>query len=374
MDRSAPRLELVPYSPQLDAAIVDFNRRLAAGRAEGGFRLLAGTGPTPPAGGEGVSLERYLALEGGVVRGGVTLQLQPFSVDGEIYPVANLQLPLSEGIVDRRYAFMGSWLIKHVVHRHPRCFALGMGGEDRQLPRLLRAMGFAVWSVPFLFMVTNVSRAARELAAVGPPGRRRAASTLLRYSGAGLLASRTWRATSAWRTRGTRTVGAEPVREWGAWADDVWERSGGVFCAAAVRDRRTLPALFPADDPKFPAFRLCDGDETIGWVVVAVTRTVDSPHFGNLSVGTIVDALTVSGRERAAVGAAIRLLVGQDVDLVVTNQSHPVWRAACRGAGFVGGPSNYVLATSPRFLGRGIDLGSRGVHFTRGDGDGRVHL
>lgn len=374
MSRSAPRLELVPYSPELGAAIVDFNARLAAGRAEGGFRLLARPGAPPADGGGGVSLERYVALEGDVVRGGVTLQLQPFSIDGEICQVANLQLPLSEGIVDRRYAFMGSWLIKHVVHRHPRCFALGMGGEDRQLPQLLRAMGFAVWSVPFLFMVTNVSRAAGELAAVGPPGRRRAASRLLRYSGTGWLGSRTWRATSAWRTRETRAVGTEAVREWGTWADEVWERAGGLFRAAAVRDGRTLPALFPPDDPKFPAFRLYEGEETIGWVVVAVTRAVDSPHFGNLSVGTIVDALTVPGRERAAVGVATRVLADNDVDLVVTNQSHPVWRAAFRGAGFLAGPSNYVLATSPRFLGRGIDLASRGVHVTRGDGDGRVHL
>jgi hypothetical protein len=374
MDRKAPRLELVPYSPQLDDAIVDFNRRLVAGSAEGGFQLLVGPGPTPAPGGEGVSFERYVALEGDTVRGGVTLQIQPFSVDGEMCMVANLQLPLSEGIVDRRYAFVGSWLVKHVLHRYPRCFALGMGGEDRQLPQLLRAMGFAVWSVPFLFMVSNVSRAVRELTVVGPPRRRRAAATLVRFSGAGLLASKGWRATTAWRAREADAVGIEPVEQWGLWADQVWERARGSFRVSAVRDARTMPTLLSPDDGRFPAFRLHERGETLGWVAVVVNRMVDNPHFGNLSVGTIVDALTVPGRERATVGAATRLLVEQDVDLVVTNQSHPVWRAACRSAGFLGGPSNYVLATSPRFLGRGVDLESSGVHFTRGDGDGRVHL
>ena len=374
MDRGAPRLELVPYSTRLDAAIVDFNRRLVAANAEGGFQLLVGSTPTPAPGGKGVSFERYVALEGDAVRGGVTLQIQPFSVDGDICTVANLQLPLSEGIVDRRYAFVGSWLVKHVVHRYPRCFALGMGGEDRQLPQLLRAMGFAVWSVPLLFMVPNVSRAVRELTAVGPPRRRRAAATLVRFSGAGLLASKSWRATTTWRAREARTLGVEPVQQWGPWADEIWERARGSFPVAAVRDARTMPTLLPLDDRRFPVHRLYERGETLGWVALAVSRMVDNPHFGNLSVGTIIDALTVPGRERAAVGAATRLLVDQEVDLVVTNQSHPVWRAAFRSAGFLGAPSNYVLATSPRFLGRGADLESSGVHFTRGDSDGRVHL
>ena len=375
MERRTPRLELVPYAPELDEAIVEFNRRLYAGRAEGGFRLTTGPGPPPIASGAaGVSQEHYVALEGEVVRGGVSLQVQPFRVDGETQTVANLQLPLSEGIVDRRYAFVGGWLIKHVLHRYPRCFALGMGGEDRQLPQLLRAMGFAIWTVPFFFVVANVSRAARELPAIGPGWARRAGSALLRFSGAGTLASKAWLARAAWASRDAREIGTDPVREWEAWADEIWAEARPAFRVAAVRDSRTLPALFPVTDRKFPALRLHRDGETLGWAVVAVSRMVDNPHFGNLNVGTIVDALTVPGHERAALRAATRLLVDRGADIVVTNQSHPAWREACRSGGFLRGPSNYVLATSPRFLGRDAQLESRGVHFTRGDGDGRVHL
>ena len=372
---SKRRLMFVPYSPELDERIVEFNRRLAEGRAESPFRLRVGPGTllfAPDE--ESVWEERYLALEGEVVRGGIVLQVQPFHVEGEIFTVANIQLPLSEGIVDRGYAYLGMWLIKHVLRRYPRCYALGIGAEDRPLSLLLRGMGFAVWSVPFYFMLANVSRAVRELPPLGSPARRRFASTFLRATGVGALASRRWRAKATRSRGGTRDVAVERVEEWGAWADTVWDQARSSFSIAAVRDARTLTALFPTGDRQFPALRLDQGGQTLGWVVVGLRRMVDSPHFGNLNVGTIVDALTVPGREAAAVRAATRFLLDRGADVVVTNQSHPAWRTACRRSGFLGARSNYVLATSPSLLAPSVDIASHRVQFTRGDGDGRVHL
>jgi hypothetical protein len=108
--------------------------------------------------------------------------------------------------------------------------------------------------------------------------------------------------------------------------------------------------------------------------VIGLRQMVDNPHFGNLSVGTIVDGVVLPGCEVGAVRSAARLLLDRGADVVVTNQSHPAWRAACRRAGLVGARSNYVLATSPSLLAPRVDIASCGEHFTRGDGDGRVHL
>ena len=369
---AAGKLAFVRYTPELDERIVEFNGRLAAGLAE--FRLQVGPEPMFAPDAERLSMERYLAVEGNAVRGGVDLQVQPFYVEGETCTVANMQLPLSEGIVDRRYAHVGMWLIRHVLRRHPRCFALGMGGEERPLPRLLGAMGFAVWSVPFFFMVANVSRAVHELPTLGSPSARRIASTLLRITGVGAVASKGWRARSAWRTSGVQGIAAHQVDDWNGWADTLWEQARRSFSVVAVRDTRALRALFPTSDPRFPGLRLEEGGRTIGWAVIGLTQMVDNPHFGNLNVGTIVDALTLPGREAAAVRVATRSLLDRGVDVVVTNQSHPAWCAACRHCGFLGARSNYVLATSPTLLARSVEIGAHRVQFTRGDGDGRVHL
>jgi hypothetical protein len=75
--------------------------------------------------------------------------------------------------------------------------------------------------------------------------------------------------------------------------------------------------------------------------------------------------------------AARRLLVALDVDLAVSNQNHVAWRQALGAAGFLGGPSNYLIATSKALaqtLAAAGDAELLRVHLTRGDGDGRLQL
>jgi hypothetical protein len=64
------------------------------------------------------------------------------------------------------------------------------------------------------------------------------------------------------------------------------------------------------------------------------------------------------------------------VELALTNQAHRNWIGAFRRSGFLTGPSNYLLATSPElseFLDPPAELDPL-IHMTRGDGDGRIHL
>jgi predicted MPP superfamily phosphohydrolase len=66
----------------------------------------------------------------------------------------------------------------------------------------------------------------------------------------------------------------------------------------------------------------------------------------------------------------------QEVDLVLVNHSHAAWVRAFSSAGFLAGPSNYLLAISKRLteLVRAEPQGEERMHVTRGDGDGRIHL
>ena len=78
--------------------------------------------------------------------------------------------------------------------------------------------------------------------------------------------------------------------------------------------------------------------------------------------------------DAAAIAARIRTaLAANGADLIVTNQSHASWVDAFARAGFLKGPSNYLLAMS-RPLAQAVGDGSARVHITRGDGDGRIHL
>jgi hypothetical protein len=375
--RGASAVAFVPHSPELEPGIDAFNARLDAQGVQPEYRLTPASGPMRLRDqSRGLHEERFYAAEGLVVRGGVLLQVQPFWVRGEVQTVANAQLPLSEGIVNREYAYVGMWLMKHVLRRYSYCFAIGMGGVERPLPQLLSAMTWSVQPIPFFFRLIDVTRALRELPALGSTARRRLVGALAAVTGVGRISAVSWAAAAAVSTRGTPRLEACEVGEWGSWADEVWACARSVYDVIGVRDSATLHALYPPEDDHIRCFELRKGAASVGWAALSVRQMVDSPYFGNLRVGTVMDCLCVPGHEVATVCAATQLLAERGADVVVTNQSNRVWQDAFRRGGFLTRQSNYALAVSPRLVraAPSLEEGVAGVHFTRGDGDGRIHL
>ena len=364
-----------PHAAAWIPAVRAFNARLTGGTAAPDFlldeRAAAASGTHGP-----LAKDRYVVVDGSDVRGGYILQRQPFWIGGEVRTVANYQAPISEALVDRRYAYLGMLMLKEALRTDPLMFCLGMGGLDRPLPRLLAAMGWRLATVPFLFRIARPRRVLRELPVLRRDRRRRLVAGALALTGlasAGVAALRVrGRLADA---RGPR-LRVERVTAWGPWADEVWEASRAAYAMAAVRDAPGLEALYPAADPRCQALRLSDGARVVGGAVLCQTRMQRHPHFGDLEVGTVLDCGARPGYEAQVARAAGRRLDEEGADLVITNQGHEAWVAAFRRAGFFSGPSNYVLALS-RPLAEAVGAQAAGadrIHATRGDADGRIHL
>jgi len=307
------------------------------------------------------------------VHGGFLLMSQPGWLNGEIVEVANYQAPLSEGIVDSRYGMVGMHMLRYVQKHWPLTFAVGMGGSDRPLPRLLQAAGWRLCPVPFLFHVVRASRVLSELAILRQRPMLRLAARAGAVTGAGAigvaaLQHRAW--TSVVSARGVRL---ERIERWDDWADRLWERTRSLSIFSVVRDRATLECLYPLDDPKYLAYVATEAGQIVGWVVALNTQMRDHNHFGNLRVATVLDAVSLPGAAVSVASQVRRALAADGAELVVTNQTHEQWVDAFRGAGFLSGPSNYLFAMS-KLLSQSIGDAVSRVHLTRGDGDGRIHL
>src|SRR5688572_22287107 len=113
-----------PYAPDHVSQVREFNRRIAAKTDE--FQLPESPSPSWLPRRDGIPLyqEYYLALDGQAVRGGYIFKPQAFDVAGETRMVANLRLPISEGIVDSRFGMVGPQVIKDAMIREPLLFAL----------------------------------------------------------------------------------------------------------------------------------------------------------------------------------------------------------------------------------------------------------
>jgi hypothetical protein len=365
---SRARIAIAPFSAQYVSAVERFNARIAA--ALGPTELQVPLHPPPE------DEERFLAVENDEVRGGYILRSQDFSIAGETRRVAHYRLPISEAIADRAYAGVGLQLLRSALRTQPLLFALGMGGVDQPLPKMLRATGWPMFAVPFYFKVNRPCRFLRGARALRSSAVRRAALDAAAFSGAGALGIRALQ----WYARRTCNAAAlypsELFRGFAGWADDLWRQCARRYTLAGVRDRSALNRLYPAGDKRFLCLRVFDGGRILGWAVLLDTAMRGHKQFGDLRVGSIADCLALPEDAAAVIAAATRRLEERGVDLIVSNQAHQAWTAALHSAGFLRGPSNFVFAASPELarLLHPFDDNAAGFHVNRGDGDGPIHL
>jgi hypothetical protein len=362
-------VEFQPQSEEHREAVVRFNRRLEAALGRAPFLL-----PTEPRSRAGlIETRHWLAVEGTEVRGGYLLASFPCRLNGAEALAANIQSPLAESIAEKRYVHLPALMVRQFVRHNPLCFCVGMGEASNPLPRLLRAAGWSVEAVPFLFRVHRAARFLRLLPALRASWWRRAAAWAAARTGAGALGG-------AWlhRRRERAPAGSSVTVEsgWGSWADEVWQAFEGEFRFAVRRDAAMLGELYSPLETRLRIYRIRTRAETVGWAAALLTPMRGHAYFGDLCVATILDCAATPEGFFTVAALADEALGAEGADVVITNQALPRWRRAFREAGFWPGPSNYQLACSPRLVAAlsPNPVASGLVHITRGDGDGRIHL
>lgn len=364
-------LQFVPFADHHIPAVEAFNQRMLDGHAAGDFLLpttpeAQASSPDSP-----IRWTRYLVLDGEQVRGGVLCMEQPGWMNGRSIRALNFQSPLSEGIVDPKYSIVGVQMVKFMQKQAEAVFLVGMGSLDRPLPKLLAASGWSVRPVPFMFRVHHAGNFVRELRMLRTSPLKRIASQAARVTGLGAMGL----AVMQWsRSPGRGTV--RQVKEWGAWADDIWRRCRDFCSFAAQRDRRTLESLYPASDPRTIILLIERNAKPVGWSVCFNAALESHRHFGNLRVGSVLDCMADPDSMVLTAALTDREMASRDADFVLVNHSHTAWLRAYRVAGFLNGPSNYLLAMSKKLteIVHTVPHGDDCVHVTRGDGDGRIHL
>jgi hypothetical protein len=364
-------LRFEPYTGALAEEVEEFNQRIAP--ADPAFFLLGSPAAYqfPKSGSKKIYQETFVALENGRVRGGYTLKQQEFSFHGDLRMAAACQMPISEGLVDRNYAFVGARMLRDAVRRQPLLFGLGIGSADASIARVERAMGWTVRIIPFYFRVINGFAFLRNIEYLKRTRRRRLLLDACAYAGLGWVGARL-----------AESVLARPVEqrllaatEFGDWADRIWEACEYTYSMTAVRTSDVLNLLYPPGD-RCIRLKVLERGHTIGWAVLMDTKMSNNKYFGNMRVGSIVDCLAVPDDAQKVISVASEVLKRRGVDLLVSNQSHPAWCEAMQSAGFIQGSSNFIFTASQGLskILEEIDPAETGIHINRGDGDGPIHL
>jgi hypothetical protein len=373
-------LRVVLYKASHEPAVRAFNVRLRA--ADALLFPLPETAPAPnpnmPA--PGIEFRHFVVVDdAGGVRGGYFIRTQPFIARGLVHSVGHYNAPLSEGIVDKRYAAVGAAMLAHALGEQPLLFAMGMGGMLRPLPRMLRAMGWLILETPFFFLVLNGKRFLRNIGPLRGRWERRMAADVLAFSGLGGLALEGVQRART-RNRFDGRYRQQPIHEFSAWADQTWLDSAPQYSLSAVRNadylRFIYPRKAPAIEPLYYGVQLTEGDRPAGWVQMLDCHPRDRSYFGEMRVAALVDGVGTPAAIPSLVRSGVEAARERHADVVISNQMHRDWTSALRDAGFWQGPSNYLLALSKglRKLLEPLEEAIPRIHFNRGDGDGRVNL
>lgn len=366
-------IEIQPYLEQHEPAVQDFNARVGAGVSDPNLVFFRHAVPRwlPKAEGRSVYNEYFVALDNGVVRGGYALKHQNFFFrDGSIRSVGYYHHPLSEGIVNRSYAAVGSLLLRDAMQRQPLLHCLGMGGYDRPLPKMLVRLGWSHCAIPFYFKIVHPYRFLRQMQVLRSSALRRALMDGAAFSGTGWLAAKALAAVMGLRALRDERFTAQTVEQFSDWVDPLWQESRNLCAMTAVRDREILCILYPPDENNFTRLRVSRNGTAVGWAVVGKRRK--DPKYGSMRVGSIVDCWAAPDHTIAVVRAAVQSLELRGMDLIVSNQSHATWCQAFEAAGFLQAESNFIFAASRKLAGllHPFAENKSKIHFTRADGDG----
>lgn len=362
-------IAIQPYREQHQEAVQAFNQRLIASTAEPDLVFYNRAVPSwlPEIEGSPLHNEYFVALEDGAVRGAYALKYERFFIAGQgECAVACYHHPLSEGIVNRSYSAVGSLLLRDAVWREPMLYALGMGGHDRPLPKMLKVMGWTLRSVPFYFRVVHPYRFLRQMSVLRGSRWRASLMDLGAFTGIG------WAAMTAGQSFKRMAANIGPfesvqVNEFPEWTDALWLDAKDAYALASVRDRKTLARLYPHGEHHLIKLCVFTAGKPIGWAVVGERRK--DAKYGSLRVGSIVDCWARPEHAQYVIRAATRVLETKGMDLILSNQSHHEWCKALESSGFFRAESNFIFASSKKFsalLGQALS----DFHLNRANGDG----
>jgi hypothetical protein len=354
-------------------AVRQFNARLASAGVSFAFPAAPSELMQAEPAGDAPYQSAYVLTDGSAVRGGYILKHERIYAGGEWVSAGNYQLPLSEGIIDRKHAMVGLQLIKDALARQPRLYCLGMGGTARPLPQLLSRLGWSVSEVPFLFRIEHPGAFTREIRWLRQRARLRILLGAAYHTG--MLAGLVGLARMRRRVFGRRVpanVSIDQVQELPPYIDEIFSKQRADYGLLCDRTAAAMRRKLPPEDPRLVRLILSRSDKPEGWIVYSLSRLSNHTQFGNMTLGCVVDGMAAKKDVDILVAEACRRLEAGGCDLLVSNHSHPAWISALRRQGYLQGPSNFVLALSPALV--AVRATVTCAHFNRADGDGPINL
>lgn len=358
-------------------AVKAFNARLKKGSVKLRFPESNVSIKLPKVENRKIYIEYFLALDENLeVRGAYGLKYQEFIINGHIQLLADWAFPLTESTIDRKYSLVAPAMLRDALKRQPLLFGLGMGGYQEPLPKMLKAMRWEMFSIPFYFKIIHMQHFLSNITYLRDTKIKRFSLDFIYVTGLGLITIKLFQFFLKGGKKRNNSISCIEVYEFSSAVNDLWEKCKSKYAMIAVRDKNTLNILYPSNSDRIIRLEILENDTVIGWAVVLNTQMSNHKQFGNMRVGSIADCLALPDDASKVVDCATKYLEDAGVDIIVSNQSHYNWCSALKQSCFIKGPSNFIFAFSMELskLLDPIERNKTKIIINRGDGDSLFNL
>ncbi len=363
-------MEFRPYHPTDKSAALALRQRLQAHDPSLSFPIPESNHATLCT--EPSEVQSIVATDANGIHGGYSMRCDHYRWQGEPVLLYYFGYPISEGLLNKKYATLGLQLQRDIQKRAQLAYGLGGGGIQSRVNQLKIRGGWSAEDVPCFFYCNRTSRVLEQLPALQRSKTRSTLARILSKSGLGAAGVA---AANGLRSRKSESYNQKTsyqiVSQFPEWVDTLDEQCSTEFDLIARRDRVALENRFPTEAPYLHRGIVTSHSRRVGWFVALEKIHNKTQHFGDLKVGLIADFLAPPEHVNKVIWAATQQLRQADCDLIICNASHRNAVAALNSTGFFQGPSNFPMLVSPQL---GTRLGALSntlvrSHIVRADGD-----
>jgi len=351
---------LTTYDDKHEKLLIDFNKRISSAN-------LFFSDPKNWQFSESskcIKQDFYILIENAkAIRAITAIKNQDYCLKGEVINFQDIQLPISESIVNFNYISQTIYFIKYISSLSSNMHALGMGGLTSSLPKILIRNKFKSYLIPFFIFPISITRLI-ELSLYN----KFKLKIHRRYLFPFLIIDEI-RKYVLLKFYKCENVKFESLFKFSSIDSFLWNDLKNNFELIAVKDDNNLNELYSNSPHDLVKYRVSFQGNYVGYLILKITKHCNNKYFLNSKTLTIVDLLCENKYYLIFIKLIKKIALINNCDLVLVNSTYGKFNSVLSKALFITLPSNFgfVYKTENTF-------NILNSWITRADGDGPINL
>tara|TARA_B100001059_G_C17820463_1_gene577929 strand:- start:558 stop:1631 length:1074 start_codon:yes stop_codon:yes gene_type:complete len=297
------------------------------------------------------------------IRAVVAIKNQQYLINGKEINFKDIQLPISESIIDRKFLFQNLFFFSKIVNLSSNMHGLGMGGLNEPLPKILSKLNFKKHLIPFFIFPISIKK---TLYIYLKRKKNNFPSHILEILSP---IDFCYKFLINFSQNISNEIRREEFNLFAQKDDELWDKVKCNFDLISVKNKINLNLVYNSKRFDLLKIRIYENKEYLGWIVLKITKHKNSNHFFDSKTCTVVDMLCKKIHYNILVKEIKKISLKHNCDVILVNSTNVDFNINLKNNFFININSNFgfVFKSSEN-----ININKSWI--TRGDGDGPINL